>query len=176
MEVVVQYLHLWDAVCMVQFDGDHDRFEWRWTASRKFSARTAYLAFFEGSTVMPGAPQVWHSFAPLKVRLHAWFSLRDRCGTADRRLRHGLVSHTLCPLCIAEAETVEHLTMRCSYAATVWAGITVRLGVALPLPDANSSMAIWWPAAVQSLSKKDEKIANSLIMLTTRAIWLERNA
>ena len=79
------YLHICSGLGEVRrqrgVDGasDQDCFEWRWTASRKFSARTAYLAFFEGSTVMPGAPQVWHSFAPLKVRLHAWFTLRDRC-------------------------------------------------------------------------------------------------
>ena len=176
IDAVVQYLHLWDAVRAVQRRGIQDQFEWRWTASGKFSARTAYRAFFEGSTIMPDAPQVWHSFAPLKVKLHAWLALRDRCWTADRRLRRGLVSHTLCPLCSLEDETMEHLTVRCSFAGAIWAGLNTKLGVALPLPDAHSSLALWWPTAVQHLSSKDQKAANSLIMLALRAIWLERNA
>jgi hypothetical protein len=34
----------------------------------------------------------------------------------------------------------------------------------------------WWPDAVANLSRSDRKTANSIIMLTLRAIWLERNA
>ena len=138
--------------------------------------RSAYRAFFEGATVLPGAPQIWHSFAPLKVRLHAWFAIRDGCWTADRRLRRGLASHTLCPLCLADDETMEHLTVRCSFAVAIWTGLNARLGVALPTPDAHSSLAVWWPAAVQGLSNKDQRTANSLIMLTIRGLCLERNA
>ena len=176
VDAVVQYLYLWDAVHAVQRVGDQDQFRWKWTASGKFSARSAYLVFFEGSMVLLGAPQVWHSFAPLKFRLHAWFALRDRCWTADRRLRRGLVSHTLCPLCLTEDETMEHLALRCTYAGAIWAGLNARLGVSLPVSDATSSLATWWPAAVQPLSSKDQKTANSLVMLVLRSLWLERNA
>ena len=176
VDAVVQYLHLWAAVHAVQRTGHQDEFRWKWTASGKFSARSAYRAFFAGSTIMPGAPQIWHSFAPLKVRLHAWFALRDRCWTADRRLWRGLASHTLCPLCLIEDENMEHLTVRCSYAAAVWSGLNSRLGVSLPVPDAQSSLASWWPGAVQPLRSKDQKTANSLIMLVLRSLWLERNA
>ena len=86
------------------------------------------------------------------------------------------MSHTLCPLCSAEDETMDHLTMKCTYAAVIWAGINARLGVALPSPDGHSSLAMWWPASVRALSRIDQKTANSLIMLVIRAIWLERNA
>ena len=176
VDAVVQYLHFWNAIHDVQPASDQECFRWKWTASRKFTARSAYLAFFEGSTIMPGAPQIWHSFAPLKFRLHAWFALRDRCWTADRRLRRGLVSHTLCPLCLIENETMEHLTMRCSYAAAVWGGLNTRLGVSLPAPGTQRSLAIRWLSAVHSLPNADQKTANSLILLVLRALWLERNA
>jgi hypothetical protein len=39
-------------------------------------------------------------FRSLQVQVSCMgLALRGRCWTADRRLRHGLLSHTLCPLC-----------------------------------------------------------------------------
>ncbi|CAM0881096.1 unnamed protein product [Alopecurus aequalis] len=173
---VVRYFSLWNAIAGVQRVGDQDRFVWKWTANGKFSARSAYLAFFEGSTVMPGAAQVWHSFAPLKVRLHMWLALRDRCWTADRRLRRGLASHILCPLCTTANENMEHLTVQCVFSRSVWHGIQQRLGIPLPIPTEHDLFAEWWTAAVRTLTKKDQCTANSLIMLVVRSLWLERNA
>jgi hypothetical protein len=43
----------------------------------------AYLTLFHGTTALPGATNVWHSFAPLKYKLHGWLALRRRCWTAD---------------------------------------------------------------------------------------------
>ena len=43
--------------------------------------------------------------------------------------------------------------MRCSFAAMIWTGLNTRVDVALPVPDANSTLAIWWPAAVMNLSE-----------------------
>jgi hypothetical protein len=58
---------------------------------------------------------MWHSFAQLKYKMHAWLALRRRYWTADRRLRRGLASHTLCPLCAAANETLDHLSLHCSF-------------------------------------------------------------
>jgi hypothetical protein len=45
---------------------NHIFFTWKWTANGQFSTRSAYRAFFNSSTVLPGAAQLWHSFAPFK--------------------------------------------------------------------------------------------------------------
>ncbi|KAM0885378.1 hypothetical protein ACQ4PT_030381 [Festuca glaucescens] len=89
VDAVVQYLKLWSAVASVQLGVGEDTFRWKWTADGVFSVRLAYRAFFHGTTALPGAAHVWHSFAPFKHRFHAWLSLRRRCWTADRRLRRG---------------------------------------------------------------------------------------
>jgi hypothetical protein len=66
VDAVVQYMHMWDPVHGVVLSEGEDSFTWKWTADGQFSTRSAYRAFFNSSTVLPGAAQLWHSFAPFK--------------------------------------------------------------------------------------------------------------
>ncbi|KAM0923616.1 hypothetical protein ACQ4PT_005410 [Festuca glaucescens] len=95
VDTVVQFFKLWDAVSRISLGKSADSFTWKWTADGSFSSRSAYRGFFHGTTALPGSAQVWNSFAPYKFKFHAWLALRGRCWTADRRLCHGLPSHTL---------------------------------------------------------------------------------
>ncbi|CAM0951820.1 unnamed protein product [Alopecurus aequalis] len=178
VNAVVQYLALWAAIQAVQPAGGSDVFRWKWTADGGFSSRSAYAAFFHGSTAMPGATNIWHAFAPMKSKMHAWLALRDRCWTADRRIRRGLPSHTACPLCSAADESMDHLTVRCTFASQFWAGLFLKADMHLPVPVAVQELRLkdWWPDAVQNLPVSERKTANSIILLGIRAIWLERNA
>jgi hypothetical protein len=125
---------------------------------------------------LPGATEVWNSFAPFKEKFHAWLALCKRCWTADHLLRRGLLTHALCPLCVVEDETLDHLSLQCPFAVSIWIGVCLRLGFDIPAPSSNSTLVNWWPDAVANLSRSNRKIANSIIMLTLRALWLERNA
>jgi hypothetical protein len=165
VNVVVQFMRLWTALRGLATGVGADRFAWKWTADGSFSSKMAYRAFFFRRTALPGVAQVWHSFAPFKVKFHAWLALRRRCWTADRLARRGLPTHTLCKLCHVSAEMLDHLSLQCPYATVVWSGTWQRLGLAIPLPDAQSTLEDWWPAAVEHLSRDDSKRANSLIML-----------
>ncbi|KAM0888503.1 hypothetical protein ACQ4PT_028326 [Festuca glaucescens] len=71
VDVVVQFFKLWDAVDRVSLSARPDSFRWKWTADGAFSSRSAYRAFFHGTTALPGAAQVWNSFAPFKFKFHA---------------------------------------------------------------------------------------------------------
>jgi hypothetical protein len=173
-------MHLWMAVQRASpaalVGSDRDIYRWKWRADGQFTSRTAYRMLFQGVIGLPAAPLVWHSFAPLKHKLHAWLALRRRCWTADRRLRHGLPSHTLCPLCFTVDETLDHISLHCSFATEVWAGITLRLRLPDISPTANLGINDWWITASQRFSSKDRKAANSLITLVLRSLWIERNA
>ncbi|KAM0823087.1 hypothetical protein ACQ4PT_071122 [Festuca glaucescens] len=79
VDAVVQFLKLWAAVGTVSLSRDADEFVWKWTADGKFMTQSAYRAFFHGTTALPGAAQVWNSFAPFKFWFHAWLALRRRC-------------------------------------------------------------------------------------------------
>jgi hypothetical protein len=106
----------------------------------------------------------------------AWLALRGRCWTADRRLRRGLPSHTACPLCVVANEIMNHLSLRCPFAISIWTMINVRLGVSLAVPNNRSCIREWWPTTVATLSKNDARTTNSLITSSLRSLWLERNA
>jgi hypothetical protein len=138
VDTVVQYLRIWEAVQRVPNPADNgaaDSFVWKWTGDGSFSARSAYRLLFQGSIGLPAAPLIWESFAPLKYRLHAWLALRRRCWTADRRLRRGLPSHTLCALCSTANETLDHLLLHCVFSRAIWVGLIATLRLPNFLPD-----------------------------------------
>jgi hypothetical protein len=131
---------------------------------------------FQGTTGLPAAPLVWHSFAPLKFKLHAWLALRQRCWTANHRLHRGLPSHVLCPLCGGADETIDHITMHCGFARGIWAGLVGRLHLPDITPTAVLGIYDWWLQASRKFCARERKEANSVIMLVMRSLWLERNA
>jgi hypothetical protein len=176
VDAVVQFFRLWNAVQGIDVGEGQDRFIWKWTADGSFSSRTAYPAFFHSRTSLPGAAQVWHSFAPFKVQFHACLALRRRCWTADRLARRGLPTHTLCKFCAAAGETLDHLSLQCPFAQDVWTSACLQVGFNITAPTTQSTLPEWWPSAVGHLSRADSKKANSFIMLTLRSLWLERNA
>jgi hypothetical protein len=145
-----------------------DEFRWKWTS--------AYRVLFHGRTVLLGAANVWNAFAPLKFKLHAWLALCRWCWTADRRQRRGLRTHIVCPLCGSQEETIDHISLQCHYAMAVWMGAITHLGLPNILPSQQAQLGEWWPEAVARFWAVDRKVANSLIMLVMRALWLERNA
>ncbi|KAM0883521.1 hypothetical protein ACQ4PT_031574 [Festuca glaucescens] len=87
VDAVVQFLKLWVAVESAPRGAGADVLAWKWTADGKFSSKSAYRAFFHGTTALPGATLVWHSFAPFKYRFHAWLWLRRRSPAGSRKKR-----------------------------------------------------------------------------------------
>jgi hypothetical protein len=176
VNAVVQYLRLWEELQGMHLGVGPDTVSWKWTPSGKFTSRTAYKAFFFGRTALPGAAEVWNAFAPFKYQFHAWLALRNRCWTADRLTRRGLPATALCTLCGVAGETLDHLSLQCPFATTVWTAVCQRLQLGVAPPSPQSTLSLWWPDAVRAFSRRDSRTANSLIMLTLRSLWLERNA
>jgi hypothetical protein len=81
----------------------------------------------------------------------------------------------MCALCCQEEETVEHLTIQCSYTREVWYQLLLprRLHRHTPAPD--SQLASWWPNLSNDTPKAERKEVNSLVILIARELWLERN-
>jgi hypothetical protein len=145
VDALREYLMLWNAVQRVPRlgPGVDDVFRWKWTSSGRFSSSTTYRTLFHGTTPLPGAANVWNSFAPLKFKMHAWLALRRRCWTADRRRRRGLQTHIMCPLCGSRAETLDHITLQCPFATAVWTGAATRLGLPNIVPSEHAEIREW---------------------------------
>lgn len=81
----------------------------RFVSNGIFSTRSAYRAFFIGSTSFEPWKRIWKSWAPGKCKIFIWLAIRNRCWTADRLQKRGLPHPAQCPLCDQEGETVQHL-------------------------------------------------------------------
>ena len=75
-------------------DGVVDEFRWNLEGNRKYSARSAYKAFFHGKIGMAGAQQIWCSRAPNKCKFFLWLALKHRCWTADAYVVEGCLGRT----------------------------------------------------------------------------------
>ncbi|KAM0876764.1 hypothetical protein ACQ4PT_035948 [Festuca glaucescens] len=180
VDTVVQYLRLWTTVHRMPLAmlglSEGDSFRWKWSGDGSFSSRGAYRVLFHGTVGLPAAKLVWDSFAPLKHKMHTWLALHRRCWTADRRLRRGLPSHSLCPLCATADETLDHLSLHCSYAQVLWAGLVTTLHLPNIVPVTNIGINDWWLQATARFYNVGRRAANSLVMLALRSLWIERNA
>jgi hypothetical protein len=74
-----------------------------------------------------------------------------------------------------EPETLDHLSLHCSYAQEHWARVVARLGLPNIVPALNVGINDWWLLASTRVAKPQRKHLNSLVMLVLRALWLERN-
>jgi hypothetical protein len=56
---IVEYLDISDILQVIYLNKDADRFTWKLTMAGKYSAKSAYLAFFMGRTRKLAAKELW---------------------------------------------------------------------------------------------------------------------
>ena len=153
--------------------GTADEFRWSLEANRKYSARSAYMAFFEGQIGMAGAQQIWCSRAPNKCKFFLWLALRKRCWTADRLGRRGLPRPAACPFCDQVEEDIDHLLLGCVLARDVWSSFLSRWGRADWIPDHDARLEEWLP--LRTLGGNEAKDMWTAITLICWSLWRHRN-
>lgn len=68
-QVLCQYLRVWRLLNNLELDPlASGRFIWKWSPDGKYSASSAYRAFFVGAASLPGAKELWRAKAPLCVK------------------------------------------------------------------------------------------------------------
>ena len=118
---LAQFLGLWPQVASVTLlDHTPDKLTWSWEKDRVFSARSAYAAGFASLQASPTAAFTWSSHAPLGFRFFAWLALQNWVWTSNRLARRGLPHQERCPFCDQDAETINHLLIRCVFAREIW--------------------------------------------------------
>ena len=172
-----EYIILWQIVEAVELRvGVEDIIRWKWTTDAAYSARSAYLAFFQGTIHFEGAKPIWKTWAPQKVKLFMWLAVRQRIWTSDRRRHRGLTSDATCRLCDQEEETADHLLCTCSFTRQVWHTLLSVLGIQNSPSPAGLNFLEWWLLLRQGLSKEHKKGLDTAVMLVSWMIWKERNA
>jgi hypothetical protein len=126
-----------------------------------------------------GASKIIDTFktyhAQLKHKLHMWLALKDRPWTADRLQERGLRHPAQCVLCCQEPETIEHLTVQCSFSRQIWFELLAPYNLQHLVPRANSMVATWWQALAEAVPSRGRKELNTFVVLVARSLWLERN-
>ena len=56
-----QYLQLWQAIEGTILTEEPDQLRWRWTSNGNYSAKSCYMAMFQGSTTAPSWKLIWKS-------------------------------------------------------------------------------------------------------------------
>jgi len=85
-----------------------------------YSVSSTYRAFFNGSTSLLGAKELWRIKAPPHVKLFFWLTLHSQLWTAVCRKRHGLQDSDECALCSQELGMRGHMILGCAFARQVW--------------------------------------------------------
>lgn len=168
VQVILQYLELWDQLLEVQLlPGVPDSIFWRWASDHKYSTASAYGAMFIGSAAPFGARLIWKSRAPSRVRFFFWLALHRRCWTAECRKRHGLQIDDSYIMCLQASETLDHIVLGCVFSRDVWHRLLSRIGLAALAAIHNVDIFVWWSWARQRVPRTCRKGFDSLVMLTS---------
>ncbi|OEL32988.1 hypothetical protein BAE44_0005993, partial [Dichanthelium oligosanthes] len=174
--VLAQFLQLTQILQTVVLDPSRpDRVLWKWCPTGQYSCSLAYLAFFLGQTTLARAKELWKVKAPNEFRLFFWLALQNRCWTSGRLFRHGLRTDASRALCYQLDESVDHLLLHCIYSREVWFTVLCRSGWQRLTPSPPDSLSTWWLHSRKLVVKAHRKAFDSVCLLLTRLLWLERN-
>ena len=175
IQEIGQYLLTWRAIENITLSGDPDQLHWKWNAAGTYTAQSAYLATFHGSTSCPAWKLNWKGWAPPRVKFFHWLASLGRCWTADRLARRGLPHPPRCPLCDQMPESMNHLIMDCPFTKQIWHDILSWLHLPCSAPNGENSLSTWWHTARQTTPKLMHKGLTSATLLIPWMTWKHRN-
>jgi hypothetical protein len=85
-EEMAELIWLWDKLLTVQLLDEQDSIVWKWTPHGFYTAKSAYLAQFNGSYYTFNTTAIWRAQAEGKHRLFAWLLVQSKILTADQLL------------------------------------------------------------------------------------------
>lgn len=173
---IAEFLDLWETLSRFQLSAAPDSFTWRLTAKGSYSSRDTYRAFFFGREFAPCAAEIWHSWAPLEVKIFTWLAVRKRLWTADRLARRGLPNTMQCQLCYQIDEDTTHMLLGCSFSREVWYHSLLPLRLHRFTPTGLQDLQDWWLSITSAVSSTNRREVNTVVAATLRFIWLERNS
>jgi hypothetical protein len=174
--VLYQYVMVWELLRgVILVPTQADRFVWKWSPDGRYSASSAYRAFFQGSCSLLGASELWRARAPPKVKFFFWLAVHRRLWTAERRRRHGLQDEDDCALCGQDPETSDHLFVACVVARQVWTALLSPIGLGSLAPCRDDALVDWWLRQRRLLHHDGTSAFDTAVLLVAWCLWKERN-
>ena len=173
-EQLMQFLALWECIQGVSLSLNRDTIEWNLTASKEYSAASAYTAQFVGRMQQRQLEDVWRIQAEGKVKFFFWLLVQNRIWTADRLLARGWPHDDVCSLCDQELETANHLNLFCPYAKEVWVQFQPSYPAATQKISEATTVSGWWEGIRRGKMDAQRRQAISLSVYVFWHIWKER--
>lgn len=156
-----------------------DRLIWRGTSNGVFSVRSAYHMKVERQEMLKGGVSnkmaghevwkaCWRLQIPNAVKMFLWKACHNLLPTKANLLRKKVVDNALCPICLREVETIEHILWDCPSASDVWSGGPITLQKCV-------SLGLNFFQLFETLLARCETEELELFVVTARRIWLRRN-
>ena len=162
---------------MVQLLPQANKIAWKWTASKIYTAASAYRCQFIGAHAPFDTEKIWRAHAEPKCRFFAWLVAHKKIRTAENLALRGWPHDPICKLCRIHPETVQHLCHECTFTTAVRDSVLTAND--LPTPSMTSTTDRdfdgWWLHYIQSLPKERRRVASGIIIYIIWGVWKERN-
>lgn len=111
-----ELLHL---ISSTSFTYSHDKIEWKWEVSGKFSTHSIYKILNFGGYQPKHAMIWWNLLVPPKIRVFMWLVSHNTILTKDNLAIKGWVGDPKCQFCLHH-ELIDHLFITCTLAQQIW--------------------------------------------------------
>ena len=116
----------------------------------------------------------WNKWLPSKVNIYIWRLRLGRIPTTRKLSEKGIaVGSTLCPVCGAEQETIEHLFFQCNVADAVWHLVYNWLQVQIGVVHDVAALFDWVDG--MQVDARKRKMVDVVVCTTLWFLWRFRN-
>lgn len=169
----------WDAYILnlnsvgVRLNQDLDQLVWGGNPASGFvTAKSAYSRIVQDKYIYPQDwwyKRLWYWAIPLKLKCFSWLLLQDKLKTWENLCKRGWIGPSLCVLCKNEAETKQHLFVKCSFTIKIWDVISSNLNITQcwDVGDFNKCLLNWFRHCKQHFY---------IAICIPWAIWYSRNS
>eukprot|EP00253_Pinus_taeda_P006873 PITA_06873 len=160
----------------IRMAAENDKLRWGPKGNRDFSLKEArsIIEREEQPDIMPWTDKVWDSLQWPKIRTFLWLLMQKKTLTWENLLKKGFRGPSRCPMCLKEAETMNHLFNSCDWASQLWHWMEEILEASDRNRDSIQETIINWRRNFSRIRRVDSiwKCTPGFIAWT---IWKERN-
>lgn len=153
---------------------DADLYSWtiRGVKLHSFSSAKTWSVIRETKPPCSWHKTVWFKDNTPKHAFHMWVTVQDRLPTRSRLAAWGLLTPTICCLCLLSDESRDHLFIDCPYSKDIWKMMLQKLSLTTLSFDSWAHL-LTWPASAPNQSMRT--LRSIAVQTIVYNIWTERN-
>lgn len=159
-------------------DDGPDVFLWRSPSgnySKSFSSRGTWDQIRVVSPMVQWSKIVWFKEAIPRASFILWLAIRQRLPTRDKLFSCGMDVPVVCPLCLVDQESHEHLFLACPFSEALWQAFAAPVYGQTP-PSLMSEILDSLKLHAVSAPRQITTILRLLLQVIIYALWRESNS